>query len=339
MSLYRVEASIYDKGVAEMIVKERKIPIYLQQLEALFRRVPADHPKRNAISETLAKHKAGYKGEQAIDYPLSFLPDKEYSILHDIRLFDQGHYFQMDTLLLSSRFILLLEIKNITGTLLFDSEFNQLIRISEQKSEGFPDPILQMKRQERQLQKWLHLYGFSTLPIESFVVISMPRTIIKASSHDQDFSQKVIHSANLPNRIEDLKRMHVEILSSKDIQELTLQMTTNHSPLHRNILEQYQVTKRELLKGVHCPACSHLPMVKTMKGWHCLNCNGISKFAHEDALQDYALLIGTTATNGELKEFLHITSSSIIKRLVHVMNLPYKGEKKGRKYDLTGIIE
>ncbi|MCM3736117.1 NERD domain-containing protein [Bacillus cytotoxicus] len=291
-----------------MIVKERKIPIYLQQLKALCRRVPADHPKRNAISETLAKHKAGYKGEQAIDYPLSFLPDKEYSILHDIRL--------------------------------FDSEFNQLIRISEQKSEGFPDPILQIKRQERQLQKWLNLYGCSTLPIESFVVISTPRTIVKMSSRDQDFSRKIIHSANLSNKIEDLGRMHeTEVLSVQEVQHLTFQMMTNHSPLHRNILEQYQIAKHELLKGVHCPACSYLPMVKIMKGWHCSNCNGISKFAHEDALQDYALLLGTAATNQELKEFLHITSSSVIKRLVHVMNLPYKGEKKGRKYDLTNLIQ
>lgn len=322
-----------------MIVKERKIPIYLRQLEALFRRLPADHPKRNAISETLAKYKAGYKGEQAIDYPLSFLPDKEYSILHDIRLFDQDHYFQIDTLILSSRFILLLEIKNITGTLLFDSEFNQLIRISEQKSEGFPDPILQMKRQEKQLQKWLNLYGFSALKIESLIVISTPRTIIKTSSHKQNFSRKVIHSANLPNKIEDLERMHVEILSAQEIQNLTLQIMTNHSPLYRNILEQYQVTKHELLKGVHCLECSYLPMIKVNKGWHCSNCNGISKFAHKDALQDYALLLGTTVTNKELKEFLYITSSSVIKRLTRAMNLPYKGEYKGRKYDLTNLIQ
>ncbi|MEH7461878.1 nuclease-related domain-containing protein [Bacillus thuringiensis] len=322
-----------------MIVKERKMPIYLRQLEALFRRVPTDHPKRAAISETLAKHKAGYKGEQAIDYPLSFLPDKKYSILHDVRLFDQDHYFQMDTPILSSQFILLLEIKNITGTLLFDAKFSQLIRISEQKSEGFPDPILQMKRQERQLQKWLHLYGFSTLSVESFVVISTPRTIIKTSSHEQDFSQKVIHSANLPNKIEDLERMHVEILSVQEIQDLTFQIMMNHSPLHRNILEKYQVTKHDLLKGVQCPGCSYIPTVKVKNGWYCLNSNGISKFAHQDALQDYALLLGTTVTNKELKEFLHIISSSVIKRLIRAMNLPYTGEKKGRKYDLTNLIQ
>ena len=79
-----------------MIVKERQMPIYLRQLEALFRRLPAHHPKRDMIVESLAKHKAGYKGEQAINYPLSFLSEEKYRILHDIRLFDQNYHFQID---------------------------------------------------------------------------------------------------------------------------------------------------------------------------------------------------------------------------------------------------
>ncbi|UOB78725.1 hypothetical protein MQW34_25390 [Bacillus sp. ZJS3] len=37
-----------------MIVKERQMPIYLRH-----RRLPAHHPKRDMIVESLAKHKAG----------------------------------------------------------------------------------------------------------------------------------------------------------------------------------------------------------------------------------------------------------------------------------------
>lgn len=110
-----------------MIVKERKMPVHLLQLEALLRRLPAHHPKRNVVAENLAKFMAGYKGEQAIEYPLSFLSETKYSILHDIRLFDQKHYFQIDALIVSSCFLLFLEVKNIIGTLIFDAKFNQLI--------------------------------------------------------------------------------------------------------------------------------------------------------------------------------------------------------------------
>ena len=92
-----------------MIVKERKMPVHLLQLEALLRRLPAHHPKRNVVAENLAKFMAGYKGEQAIEYPLSFLSETKYSILHDIRLFDQKHYFQIDALIISSCFLLFLK--------------------------------------------------------------------------------------------------------------------------------------------------------------------------------------------------------------------------------------
>ncbi len=279
---------------------------------------------------------AGYKGEEAIDYPLSFLPDQEYSVLHDVRLFDQKHYFQIDTLIVSTRFILFLEIKNMTGTLLFDTEFNQLIRISEQNSEGFPDPMLQIKRQEIQLRAWLHSHGFSNFPIESLVVISKPHTIVKAAFHNQELPQKITHSANLPNRIKQLESVYVKKwLSAKKQQKLVQHIMAEHFPLQPNILEQYSVAKDELIRGVQCPECLFISMAKIKSGWQCKECNTFSKEAHKYAMQDYALLLGTTVTNKELKEFLNIESSSVVRRLIHMMELSYTGENKGRKYDLT----
>ncbi|PFR23799.1 nuclease [Bacillus cereus] len=321
-----------------MIVKERKKPVYLRQLEALLRRLPTNHPKRDIISEKFAKHKAGYKGEQAIDYPLSFLPNREYNILHDIRLFAQDHYFQIDTLIISSHFILFPEIKNIMGTLLFDTEFHQLIRISEQKSEGFPDPLLQVKRQEMQLQTWLHSHGFSNLPIESLVVISTPRTIVKTSCHNQELPQKITHSANIRNKIKQLESVYVKKrLSVKKQQKLVQHIMMEHSPLQQDLLEQYSITKDELLRGVQCSKCMFISMVKVRGGWHCTKCNAFSKEAHKYAVQDYALLLGTTVTNKELKGFLNVESSSVVKRLMKMMELPYTGDNKGRRYDLKSL--
>ncbi|KLA28709.1 nuclease-related domain-containing protein [Bacillus cereus] len=315
-----------------MIVKERQMPMYLRQLEALSRRLPAHHPKRGMVAESLAKHKAGYKGEQAINYPLSFLPEETYSILHDIRLFDQNHHFQIDTIIISAYFLLFLEIKNIAGTLLFDSKFNQLIRISEGNSECFPDPILQVKRQEEQFRKWLSLNGFSRFPIESLVVISNPRTIIKAS--DDNLPNKIIHSANLPHKIKWFESKYKK-KTIKNVDDLICQIVRHHTPLQQNILEQFKIKKGELLNGVRCEVCSIMPMLKLKKGWYCSNCKAISKVAHEDAIHDYVLLISGTCTNMQLKEFLHVQSSATVHRLLQTMNIPHTGDNKGRIYDLT----
>ncbi|WP_243292865.1 hypothetical protein [Bacillus sp. FJAT-47783] len=56
-----------------MIKKERTKPIKLKKLEALIRRLSSTHPKRPLVQKELAKHLAGYRGEQSIDYHLSHL--------------------------------------------------------------------------------------------------------------------------------------------------------------------------------------------------------------------------------------------------------------------------
>lgn len=318
-----------------MIVKERKMPVHLLQLEALLRRLPAHHPKRNVVAENLAKFMAGYKGEQAIEYPLSFLSETKYSILHDIRLFDQKHYFQIDALIISSCFLLFLEIKNIIGTLIFDAKFNQLIRIVDGASEeGFPDPLLQVKRQEMQLRKWLSLHGLYNIPIESLIVISSPRTIIKTS--DEMLPNKIIHGANLPNRIKQMENQYKEDIIG-NVDGLINQIMNEHIPQRQNIFAQYKLKKEELLKGVQCEECFTMAMLKEKQGWRCSNCNSTSKNAHLRALQDYTLLFGTITTNSKLRDFLNMQSSSAVKRLLKTMNIPHTGTNKGRKYDLTHL--
>ncbi|MFX3623267.1 MAG: nuclease-related domain-containing protein [Ectobacillus sp.] len=136
-----------------MIVKERKKPVKIQKLEALLRRLPPQHPKQKEIEENLAKSLSGYRGEQSLDYYLSFLPPKQQLILHDLRLKENGRYFQIDTLILTKAFILIIEAKNIAGTIFFDTAFHQLIRTIDGKEEAFPDPIMQITRQKQQLQQ------------------------------------------------------------------------------------------------------------------------------------------------------------------------------------------
>ncbi|QNG59522.1 NERD domain-containing protein [Bacillus sp. PAMC26568] len=93
-----------------MIKKERKAPIKLLKLEAMIKRLPQSHRMRASASEELAKLKAGYKGEQAIDYYLNDLPVDQYIILHGLRLaHSKTEFFQIDTLLLTQRCFFILK--------------------------------------------------------------------------------------------------------------------------------------------------------------------------------------------------------------------------------------
>ncbi|WP_026583948.1 nuclease-related domain-containing protein [Bacillus sp. J33] len=318
-----------------MIYKTREISISIQKLQALARRVPRNHPKWPIIEENLLKSLAGYKGESALDFPLSFLPQKKYYIMHDLRLSDSQHFFQIDTLVVSKNYVLILEVKNIAGTLFFDQEFHQLIRIKNGHEKAFPDPLIQVQRQETQLKKWLSLIRIPELPIHSLVIISNPGSIIKTAPRHKNLHQKVIHREFLPERIVQLENLYRrEHLSEKELKKLLRLFNKHHEASNIPILKKYQITQDQLLKGVHCPHCGYLPLKRIYGTWNCPSCNLDCKDAHKSSLNDYSLLIGNEITNAECRNFLLIGCPSLASRLLRSAAKDSIGKNKGKCYIL-----
>lgn len=202
-----------------MIVKERTIPLKIQVGEALLRRLPRDFIYRQELQEDLDKRWAGYWGEQSLDHHLSFLDEKKYLIFHDLNL-PRGEYtFQIDTLLLSSNLGIIIEVKNIAGTLFFDQLFHQLIRTTlNGKEEGFPDPITQARLHQYQLKRFFENHRLPEIPIEYVVVICNKNSILKTNPGYRSIFEKVFKAPHLLSRIHHLETMYQkEVLSSKDL--------------------------------------------------------------------------------------------------------------------------
>lgn len=132
-----------------MIIKPLEKPVTIKKLEALLRRIDKNHPKRPQIEQDLAKRMAGYKGEQSMEYHLSFLDERKYYIFHALRIQSTSNYcFQMDVLILTSTYFLIIEIKNIIGQVTFENHFAQFIRTLNGLEEGFYNPLDQVKKAE-----------------------------------------------------------------------------------------------------------------------------------------------------------------------------------------------
>jgi hypothetical protein len=104
------------KEVIFMWVKKLQIPIHVLQGEALLRRLLKNDPRRPEIEKDIRIQMKGYYGEKNFSYYLSFLPEEKYDIFQGLRLKDKKE-FQMDVLILSQNFILIVEVKNISGTI------------------------------------------------------------------------------------------------------------------------------------------------------------------------------------------------------------------------------
>lgn len=322
-----------ERSETYLIIKNRSIPIRIRQNEALIRRIPAAHPQRSMIEGDLAKRKAGYRGEQSLDYYLSHLPAKEFTILHDLRLYNGSTYFQIDTLILSPYFALIIEVKNILGTLLFDETFNQLIRTKNEKEEGFPNPLTQAKRQRTQLKAWLIQHLATDIPIEFLIGISSPSTILKTSAKYSRVPFRVIHLESLIERVNGLKQNYrKEAITSRQVKKISNALVKNHVPGFVNVLEHYNISSQEIITGVQCPNCMCFSMRRIHGDWLCPQCGCKDKKAHLPAIQDYLLLIRPTISNKQARTFLHLASMDTASRLLSAM--PSSGTKKGRIYFL-----
>ncbi|MGG1630381.1 nuclease-related domain-containing protein [Rossellomorea sp. NRS-1567] len=276
------------------------------------------------------------KGEKALDYTLSFLDPKKYYILHDLRIPYKDSFFQIDTLLITTKFILNIEIKYLAGTAYFDPIFNQLIQTKDGIESALPDPTIQIKRQESQLISWLSKQGFPNFPVYSCVVMSNDRNIIKTSPDNKTLNKIVIHRHSLMDKINEIENsVEKETTSTKVIKKIIRTLIRQHQEATPSIPERFNIEEKDLLKGVICEVCHHRPLVRKHGTWFCLKCESRNNDAHIQALKDYELLIGSTINNSELREYLVVDSPYVAKRLLQSLNLPTTGTKKGTQYILS----
>lgn len=320
-----------------MIVLELSKSLKIKSLEALLRRIPPSHPKRINIEEDLGKLKAGFRGEKSMEYLLKFLQNDKYMIFHNLRLPGIGDtFFEIDLLLVTTRFILINEIKNLAGTVYFDDRHEQMTRTLNDKEEYFPNPIIQVGLQLRQLQSWLEKNKFPSIPIYRLVVMTNSSVIIKSSPSYVIASKIVIHSESFLTRVEEFeKQSQKEVLTEKQIKALSRLFLRQNTKLKSNYLEIYELSEADLLKGVCCPKCNNLPMDRELGKWKCKHCSHSSKDAHLSSIKDYYLLISPTITNKQLRSFINIPSVFTASRLLASMKLPKFGSRKKPVYDLS----
>jgi hypothetical protein len=305
-------------------------------MEALLRRLPINHPKRDAISLSLRKRWAGYRGELHLDYHLGFFPAKKFTFLCDLRLIQDGQAFQMDTLVLTSQFLLIIETKNISGNLLFTP--HQFIRYntkqpSEMEKEAFPDPIAQVKRQKLQLNRFLAHHRHKPVPIEYLIAIGNTTSVFETTKGNERLFQTVLRAEHIPERITELVSNYPETLISPQMhRKLTQLFLQEHSSEIPHILSEFEISPSELILTIQCPHCHSCDIQRKYGTWYCPSCRTSYKDAHKAALLDY-LLLHHTITNKECREIFEI-EIDLAKRLLKSMNLPYQGTTKDRVYEL-----
>jgi Nuclease-related domain len=296
-----------NKGVDKLIVKNREIPRRILMNEALVGRLLSVHPLWQIVKTDLAKRKAGYRGELQLDYHLMFISkSKNILVLHDLRLEMEGRHFQIDTLILTPQVFIIIEVKHIAGNYTLDSRFDQVIRKLDGKEEAFSHPVTQVERQKKQLARWFIKMKIPSIPISTLVVMTNKSTVLNTASPNEKYNN-VIRVENVEGWILSLLTLHRnEHIPIKQLKKISSLLVKKHKPLIVFPGEIYGVSQGEILTGVKCSECHHLPMIRKYGHWECKECGVKSKDGHISALMDYALLISQQITNKQVRIFLHL---------------------------------
>jgi hypothetical protein len=303
-----------------------------QALSLLLARLPENHGHRTFLEAELYREDAGKRGEQRLKNKFKeFYLEEEFNVLWNVNLSIGSWKVQMDGLLLTKRTAVIIESKNISGKIHYNSETEEFFRIDEDGNKKvFEDPTIQLEKHRRFLAAWFKLKKIS-MPVEGIVVftpkqcefISKPpgKHICKTYQMNH-YLYRVLeqHSPKLaPSKLEKIKKL-IE-LNAIPYQQLPLCIT-------------YHINPKELKTGVFCTQCRFWSMQRIRKNWNCASCKHRDSQAHHSAIREYFSIVGTRLGNQDFRWFCNIDSIHTASRLLAESGLPSTGAKKNRKYFL-----
>ncbi|WP_066306037.1 nuclease-related domain-containing protein [Bacillus sp. FJAT-29814] len=312
-----------------MFVLDFYKPIPLEQIEAVLRRVAENHPKRPIIETKRKFLDSGYQGEKRLNYFL--IPGKKYHIFHGLRLPIGNTFFQIDALLISPKITIIIESKNYAGSLKIEKD--QLTQEINESKEVYDNPLAQAIRHKILLQYFLENYQLQLAPIEVLVVMTRSSSVIQVATGYHEASKKVLKVANLLKKIEELEKYYsIDRVDQKTIGKVRKLLFKKNTPLRIDVLRTYSIQRWEIITGVRCYKCFHMPMQFYRQKWICRHCKSESKDAYLEAINDHFLIFGVPITNKEIREYLHIPNGRQATYFLRLCNLPSTGTNKGRIY-------
>ncbi|SOC13538.1 nuclease-like protein [Ureibacillus xyleni] len=317
-----------------MILLERKVPNKLLFANALVRRLDKNHEYFDYYVNLSNRLQAGYKGELFVDRQLIEIthPEKHFLLFNYECINEFGFSHQIDTLLLTPEFLLIIEIKNISGRVDYDEDKHQLTRTLIDATESFTNPFTQVKRHGQYFFRLLKRLKIS-LPIEYAIVCSNPSTIIGTIPKHPPF----FHASGLQFYLNKLEAKHKSVVTHSKLIELSKYLISN---LKRQEVKN-NIDPSNIKKGVLCEMCNYKFQMHYKAGfWCCPNCGVRNKNAILQSLDDYRLLVNKYITNQEFRDFFGVDSMQVISKLLARLGLTSEGEKRGRRYIIPeNIVE
>ena len=153
-----------------MIIKNRSDSLKLLGVEAAIRRLTPIHPKYSFLESMQRQIISGIKGEELLNKLFERVKFRfDYYVLHDLHLYSTA-WFQIDSLILTPYYAIVLEMKNIGGHIKIRKNHPQLERtLDSGQTDYYKNPLGQVVEITDLLQDFLDMRKVE-LPIYQIVI-------------------------------------------------------------------------------------------------------------------------------------------------------------------------
>lgn len=198
------------------------------------------------IEQDMLNIRLGLQGEKNVYFELknSFVP---MYVLHDVQIQEDDYYAQLDFVIITSKFICILETKRLNGDISISNsgDFTRTFKNAKgkiYKKEGMYSPISQNQRHVRILQNILtknNLIKYT--PLLSLVVMANPKNIINYKYAPKEIKKQIIKYDQITDFLtKELKKdtqINMPIASMEEIAEFLM---NNHVEKENGFIAKYQ---------------------------------------------------------------------------------------------------
>lgn len=303
------------KEVIMIAFKERTKPKQLRIYEILHRRMRLGSREYNYY----LNFDKGFEGEYGLDGQTDQL-GPNCLVLNDLQLEFRLAPFQIDTLLICSDKIVLLEIKNFEGVHLWGER-----KLTKQSGLSLENPTLQVQKTQTRLEFLVESLGCQ-VRVEAFVVFVNPEFTLLGAPTGEGY----ILPSQLPTFFRTLKKQMTKLTVKQE--KLACALVNLHDPNYPCRLPEYRYD--QLRKGIPCPKCGSL--AETFKGHHqtCSDCGQRMnvKKCLKASIEEFRILFpGEKITTSRMLEWC---GSGDKDRIYRVLKEEYSatGKNSGRYY-------
>lgn len=310
-----------------MFMKERVAPEMLESLPRLLHRLPKGHAAYELAANDRYKMKAGFGGEQHVDNVIRQARWREpIHAIGDLQLADRS--CQIDTVLLTPYFAVILEVKNYTGTLSFDEKsFHMKQQTRDGQFMGFNSSITQAWNAQEELKSLFEQLAVS-LSVYDCVVLPYPTTLIEQTPVEVPF----VYGYSLKRFISSLPRTGSP-LSPEEMARVGQLLIECHRPFSKkNFQEWYRFSSPDLKRGVLCGVCGLRGVKQSQRMFFCDNCQMPVSDGYARGLADWFDFVSPQISSVQCREFLGLKDAHAVRYLMAKMQIARRGNARGIRY-------